>query len=51
MDFTRSTGCTKNGRREQLNMNTAYIDASQVYGSSDTRARILRDGGLLKYKY
>ncbi len=31
-----------NGIRQQININTAYIDASQVYGSDDARARELR---------
>lgn len=53
IDFTRSTPyCfpTNSGVREQMNMNTAYIDASQVYGSDAARTRQIRQlsGGILK---
>ena len=40
-----------NGVRQQMNINTAFIDASQVYGSDEARAPELRtlDGtGRLK---
>lgn len=45
MDFTRSTAfCfpTNSGVREQMNMNTAYIDGSQVYASNPQRSQQLR---------
>ncbi|OXA57165.1 peroxidasin homolog [Folsomia candida] len=52
MDFTRSTPfCfpTESGVREQFNIDTSYIDASQVYGSENKRSQHLRQfsGGRL----
>ncbi len=46
--FDRNTGT--NNARQQINLVTAYVDASQVYGSDATRAAWLRTnhGGHLK---
>lgn len=56
MKFTRSSSTfssfdCKLGYREQLNLLTSYIDASQVYGTEDFKAKNLREmkGGLLKF--
>ncbi|MEP0941546.1 MAG: peroxidase family protein, partial [Rhizobiaceae bacterium] len=48
INFTRSefdpdTGTSTDNPRQQLNDITAYIDASNVYGSDDERAAALRD--------
>ncbi len=53
MDFTRSTPfCFPNahGTREQMNIVTAFVDASHVYASEENRTRLLRafQGGRLK---
>ena len=40
--FTRSFAVCKRGRREQINVLTSYIDASNVYGSSKDEADRLR---------
>ena len=49
--YDPATGHTRNNPRRQMNMITSWIDASNVYGSSRSRADALRlhDGdGLLK---
>ena len=51
LSFSRAAFLTINGVREQVNVNTAFLDGSQVYGSDEARAQELRmlDGsGQLK---
>ena len=44
-EFYRGTGAGPDNPREQVNNLTAFIDASQVYGSNGARARALRING------
>lgn len=48
--FDQSTGTGTNNPRQQINQITAFIDASNVYGSDIVRANELREfqGGMLK---
>ena len=49
LPFTRSlAGQQELGPRQQLNVVTAYIDGSMLYGSEDSRNQRLRDGRLLR---
>ncbi|XP_046358503.1 peroxidasin-like [Haliotis rufescens] len=50
MEFRRSMPAEQYERREQMNIITAYIDASQIYGSSTQEMTESRSfhGGLLK---
>uniref|UniRef100_T1IMR5 Peroxidase n=1 Tax=Strigamia maritima TaxID=126957 RepID=T1IMR5_STRMM len=50
LGFTRSAFVMVNGRREQINDVTGFIDASPIYGSTEGVSRSLRDfrGGRLK---
>ncbi len=49
LPFQRTNYSMANGVREQINANSAFIDASQVYGSDILRARTMRTrvGGRL----
>ena len=43
MEFVRSDTVTDaNGVRQQYNENTAWIDGSHIYGTTETKARSLR---------
>ena len=48
--FNRSVSDSGSSPRQQLNQITAYLDASNVYGSDQTRANTIRafSGGLLR---
>ena len=50
LPFTRSDSiCSRNGVREQFNAITAFVDASNVYGSDETSSNRLRgEDGKLK---
>lgn len=41
-EYDRATGTDTDNPRQQINQITAFIDASNVYGSDDTRAAALR---------
>ena len=42
LHFQRSNSTTVNGIRQQINANTAFMDASMVYGSDNFRAKAVR---------
>jgi len=50
MEFHRSAAATGSSPREQINLLTAYLDASMVYGLTKETTDSLRDGAFLKTK-
>jgi len=52
MPFSRSAfvRTRHEGPREQINLNTAWVDGSNVYGNTEERVKALRDGDSCKLK-